>query len=187
MSAFESRPNAPPSDLDWSEVRNIAARFVRHRLREGRADLVDELAQDATVRLFRMSLRSPIRSVEAALNTIADAVVADWVRGRRRWKKYFTPWTDDLESVADLRAFGACDIGDPMERLRFVVIEFFERAHAPCAELARQFFAKVSWKALAEARGRSHAGILQLWSRCVRRLREALAAHGEPLAWWIDD
>src|SRR5262249_54313514 len=62
--------------------------------------------------------------------------------------------------------------GDPLERLEFVVVEFFTARDARCRELAVAFFAGDDWKAVALAEGRSHDVIRKQWSRCLGILRE---------------
>lgn len=173
--------------VDWIRASALFASYLRHRAPALSSDAHKDLVQEALVRLYRTSRREPIRNLEAIANTIASSVVEDHRRATAREKAF-------LKRLAQLRPGGPLaqtdepgDLGDPMDRLYFLVIAYFNAVHAPCADLAEQFFSRNSWKDLAAARGRSDTGIRKLWSRCTDRLRQAFLGDDDIRRRWFDE
>lgn len=178
-------PASSPSDhgeLDWARARRVLVAYLRHRLPFAGEDVSEDLAQEALVRLYRMNVRAPVRTLEAVANTIADSVVLDHLRCQKRRAAFLRRWALNIDARGELDA-----LGDPMDRIYFVVIAFFRKAKAPCADLAEHYFSKVEWKELAERRGRTPAEVRKQWSRCTDRLRRAFGDDDGPLKWWFDE
>lgn len=165
---------APVRLPDWADVRAFVRRRVRHTAPSLGDDDVDEVTQEALVRLLRAVERTPIRNAEALMNEVARRTAIDHLRSRTRWSRLLSPW-DGVGPPEDTLPVQA-PVGDPIERLRFVVLEFFVANEAPCAELARQHFAGWRWDEIAERTQRSAAAVRKQWSRCMQVLRERFAA-----------
>lgn len=170
--------------LDWNHARRFLLGCIRHRLDRESRDLHEDLTQIALVRLLRASRKEPLRNPDAFMNRIADNVVVDHLRWRRRWRLLLGPMEPSALAVAGGARPDAARAGDPLERLRFLVLEYFTTEHAPCAELARAYFAGEAWKGLAERRGVPHNTLIKQWSRCVDRLRSAVLGDASPLLGW---
>jgi hypothetical protein len=80
---------------------------------------------------------------------------------------------------------GASAIGvDMLELFRFVVLEHFKQHDAPCHELAEEFFAELSWTAVARRAQLRHSTVIRRWSRCTEQIRELAYAQRGPLWEW---
>ena len=124
-----------------------------------------------------------MQNVEALLTEIARRTAIDALRRRTRWSALVT---SDDEAVAELADPSARpeEPGDPLERLQFIVVEYFTARDARCKELAVAFFAGQDWKTVASAERRSHDVIRKQWSRCLRILRESARDDDGPLTDW---
>jgi len=162
--------------IDWRE----AHRFLRKEIRRSRArcrpDELDDLNQEALVRLFRASRREEIRNLEAFMTTIAQRTAVDGLRRRKRWNAIMAPLRDgqDLPSVAASPA--PVPAGDPVSRLAFIVLELLERQSSGCLELARANMQGRNWAQVADDLGVSHDAVRARWSRCRALLRGAIMA-----------
>lgn len=183
----EPAPSSGNDAVDWAAARDLLASYIRHRVPAWPDDVCEDLVQEGVVRIYRTSCREPVRNLPALANTVADSVIEDHRRSMRRRQALLTHWARHLESARPTTPGPEFSLGDPMERLYFVTIEYFEEAHAPCADLARQFFSKVSWKEVAARSKRSHDGLRKLWSRCTDRLRDAFRGDDGPLSGWFDE
>ena len=180
----ESRGAANELEIDWDEVTAFVRRRLRLELRGAAADVVDDLVQESMVRLLRVVRRERVENVEALMTEIARRTATDWLRRRIRWKVLIDPVLspEDLPVAAP----PGSDLGDPMERLRFVVVEFFGAGESSCRELAIAYFAEQDWKQVAANSGRSHMAVRKQWSRCLGLLREAAQREGGPLLEWME-
>ena len=120
------------------------------------------------------------------IETIAQRAVARHLRWLQRWRRLVLPFDPQAHDRPDPTS-APNEMGDPVERLRFTVLELFESLHAPCVDLAREYFAESSWIRVAERLGRSHDAVLKQWSRCLERLREVARRDGNPLMDWSDE
>lgn len=169
-------------DLDWVRARQVFTAFLRHRLPAIPSDALEDLVQEALVRLLHMSRRESIRNLEAVANTISDSVVSNHFRAQKRRHAFLQRLARHLDGLVDPGT-----LGDPMDRVHFIVIAYFRKVQAPCAELAEHYFSKIEWRTLAERQGRSHADIRQRWSRCTERLRRATRGLDGLMKWWFDE
>lgn len=162
--------------FDWSDARDfLARRLSRRLLREDQATL-DDLTQEALVRLLRAARRETLENVEAFMERVAERTMIDFLRRRRIWQQQ--PNLDAAELADDPRlGFLPPDQFVPtIERTRFIVLEFFAQKNSGCAELARHYFESRSWLEVAGILGRPHTAIRQQWCRCVELLRASARA-----------
>lgn len=173
-------PSEQETVLDWDRLRALIRQRVRVQLYRAQPSDLDEITQRALVRVLRVLRCTQARNPEGLATWAADLAVKDWLRSNRRWHLRHTGLpSGDIQSPD--RAPGAGSFGDPLERLRFVVLEYFRSREAACAELAEPFFASCDWEQVARATGRSHDAVRKQWSRCIARLRLELSADLAPL------
>ena len=91
-------------------------------------------------------------------------------RGHRQCSR--SHWSRLAQRVAAPVERASVEFGDPVARVRFVILNFF--GQTACGELARFFFREMNWKQVAGQQGRSHAAVRKQWERCVSLLREAV-------------
>ena len=180
MGIPPDRQPSPDIQVDWEALRSLVRRRVRSKYAHLQSDDLEEICQLALVRVLRVLRGSDVRNHEGLSAVAADRAAGDWWRARRRWQGRFEP----LDPAADPPGGDPPregTFGDPLERVRFVVTEFFDSNHAGCAELARPFFESRDWGAVAASFGRSHEAVRKQWSRCVALLRERLRGELTPL------
>lgn len=170
-------------DIRWDEAGEFLRRRLRFELPASSHGNLDDLVQESLVRLLRAVRRERIENLEALMTEIARRTAIDSLRRRSRWTALVRAEDGGFAEVADPRA-RADEIGDPVERLRFVVLEFFTVNESRCRELAVAFFAERDWKSVALAQGRSHAAVRKQWSLCLERLRAAARADRTLLMEW---
>lgn len=161
----------PRPDLDWKEIRRVLRGHLARRADSGDRDHLDDLVQEACVRLFRASRRGPVENLDGLASTIAKRTWVDFIRRRTRWRKVFSEGTE-WETVP---VFAEYELGDPRDRLQFIVLELFDRNGSDgCRDLARAYFAEMDWKTVAESVNRSYAAVRKQWSRCVQEARRLI-------------
>src|SRR5262252_1371105 len=185
MTPDEAGTGTPEQEtrIDWSEASAFVRRRLHFELPSSSQGLVDDLVQECMVRMLRYVRRERVQNVEALLTEIARRTAIDALRRRTRWSALVTSDDDAVAAVADPSARPE-EPGDPLERLQFVVVEYFIARDARCKELAVAFFAGNDWKAVAFAERKSHDVIRKQWSRCLRILREAARDEDGPLMDW---
>jgi RNA polymerase sigma factor (sigma-70 family) len=176
---------APPveQDIHWDRARDFVRRRLSFELPAPAHGLLDDLTQECLVRLLRVVRRERVDNLEALLTVLARRTAVDALRRRSRWRALITEDETAIALAADPHA-RADEPGDPLERLRFVVVEYFVAHDARCRELAVAYFAGRDWKAVAVASGRSHDLIRKQWSRCLELLRAAARDERGPLFEW---
>jgi DNA-directed RNA polymerase specialized sigma24 family protein len=163
---------ASEAEIQWDEASAFLRRRLGYEVPASSRGQIDDLVQECLVRLLRVVRREPVENLEALMTEIARRTAIDCMRRRTRWKAIVEPEGPGFAELPDPRA-RADEIGDPVERLHFVVLEFFTIREAPCRDLAAAFFTEQDWKAVAAARGRSHDAVRKQWSRCLGILRDA--------------
>ncbi len=174
-------PHAPP---DWPQLARIADHNIRHVLPGSSDELVEDLRQEALVRLMRALRHAEARNLEALTTEIARRTAIDHLRSRRRWEALVEPWSEETGELADAMAPDPAEMGDPLERVRFGVMAFFESGQSECLELARAYFRELDWLTVAAACGRSPEAVRKQWSRCVAALRAAVRTDPDRLWRW---
>ena len=180
-------PTAPPrksAPSDWSRLSKLADRNIRHVLPGSSDELVEDLRQEALVRVMRALRHGEVRNLEALTTEIARRTSIDHLRSRRRWEALIEPWSDTSGDLADVSAADPSELGDPLERVRFGVLAFFDHGRSECLELARAYFRELDWLTVAAATGRSQEAVRKQWSRCVAALRAAVRTDPDRLWRW---
>jgi len=180
-----SGTSTPPveAEIRWDEACAFVRRRLAFELPTSSRGLIDDLVQECMVRMLRFVRRERVENLEALLTQVARRTAIDALRRRTRWSALVTADDDALALLPDPNA-RTDEPGDPLERLEFVVVEFFTARDARCRELAVAFFAGDDWKAVALAEGRSHDVIRKQWSRCLGILREVARDERGPLLDW---
>lgn len=168
------------ADVRWDEARAFLQRVIRHRLGHADAARVEDLTQEALVRLLRALRHEGARNLEGLMTEIARRTVIDWIRSRQRWDHLVRPLDDDVEDPPDRGTPSPEEFGDPDERIRFVVLEYFHARSPGCHALALAYFQGEDWQTAAKRIGQSYAAVRKQWSRCIDALRQA-ARSGEGL------
>ena len=189
MAANVGHPSSPDPDRgpggsepDWNRVRSLLRRRLEARLSPGEREEIEDLVQEALVRLLRARGRGAIGNLDAFLHTLARRTWIDFIRRKRRWKLLMEAGGVDVTRLPAPDRAAPWLLGDIQERIETVVLLHFEReGHAECGSLARTFFAERSWNAVAEERNLSGAAVRKRWSRCLDALRNAVRT-GEGLA-----
>lgn len=175
------------TEIDWNET----TLFMRHRLTRklGRVDelTLEDLTQEACVRLLRAVRRESATNPHALMTTIADRTAISYIRRITRERPIFEPLTEVTENLPDPKSETQEVPGDIQERVELVVQEVFRSRRSSCLELAMAFFEKRNWSAVADALGISHDAVRARWSRCVALLRKVVTADPEfrLLADWV--
>lgn len=182
-SPMDSPPEttSPFPPLPWDELRALAGRHARARLGIVRPEDLEDIVQMAMVRLLRASRGAPVENPRGLTSTVTDRAAKDWLRARRRWRARFCESADPGERAPDPNAPEPGAFGDPLERVRFTVLEYFRQADGPCAEIATAYFESRDWGSVAAAAGLAAAAVRKRWSRCVDRLRLELRGTLAPL------
>lgn len=170
----------PRPEIGWTGAREFLLRRLRHELRGRDPGDLQDLAQEALVRLLRACRRREARNPEALMTAIARRTAIDHFRRTRRWQRLVTSAAEpeEIAVVADPET-----PEDSLERLRFVALEFFAARGEVCHELALAYFDCRDWVRVARETGRSHDAVRRQWSRCLAALRaEAARRPG-----WLSD
>lgn len=161
-----------PSDIDWDEChRRIRDSIRAQQLSDPEA--VNDLAQVAIIRLFRLAHREGVQNLEAIRQRIAHGVVVEFFRHKRvveRAHKLLVdhgadaaPSTDVLDAYLD-----------GVRTVRMLVLEYFRQdlGNHQCAELAHAYFEGRTWEEIAAEQDEKVATIRKRWQRCLDRLRQ---------------
>jgi len=180
----DSNRGDTPDDIDWAAARLQFRRLIPVRLgRCSEADLED-LVSEAVVKLYRTSREQPIINLSGLMVIIARRTVADEIRRRRRNRRHFV----DLQIDQLIDQLSAPAMADPwMERLWFLMVEYFRSCKAPCLSLALLYQELGNWNPVAERVGKSGDAIRQQWSRCARQFAAAFARNREAFEDWLGD
>jgi RNA polymerase sigma factor (sigma-70 family) len=186
-------PEATPSlrggvrsegEVPWTEARDFLSRRLRRELRGQGPDDLQDLTQEALVRLLRAVRREGAENTEALMTAIARRTAIDHIRRTMRWSRRLEYQADPCQQAASAGVDGP---DDELDRLRFVALEFFAARGRPCHDLALAFFACRDWRRVAEDLGRSHEAVRRQWSRCVEALRAEAVRNPGLVTEWISD
>jgi len=165
------------AEVDW----NQAARFLRGRIRKKLSDIpvadLDDLVQEASVRLLRTLRRTEVRNLEALMQDIGLKTANDFLRRKLRWAAItrLPNAANPGGGPSDARAErSAVPYADPVDREVFVVLEFFRKKSPVCRDLALRFYRGFSWAETAREWGRAPGAIRQQWMRCTSAYRRAM-------------
>lgn len=171
MSRDRATNDAP---IDWDEARRFLARAMSQHAGAGDS-YIDDLVQEACVRLLRAQRRGPVTDLEALMRAVARGAWVDHIRRRTRARLYTEQFGRELETESSLND---PELGDLVDRLELVVQEMLDREGATdCKQLALEYFESRDWRVVSERLGLSYSAARKRWSRCVVRLRAAFARH----------
>jgi RNA polymerase sigma factor (sigma-70 family) len=173
-------------EINWDEARRFLRDLLRQKLFAAQRSHLEDLVQEALVRLLRATRHEPANNLEALMTLIAGRTLIDFTRRRRRYQALFVPLTDETDPSAQIQVPPVDISRDPEERVEFIVLEHFRETKTGCYEIARAFFQKRDWNSVARERGVSPESIRARWSRCVQHLRETVSRdqHLRLLADW---
>ena len=175
-SGDRTRERAAP-ELDWTQVRAVLRRHLHEQLPSGDRDSLEDLVQEALVRLLRVRRREPIANLDALLHTLTRRTCIDFLRRKRRWTLLIDAGGVDVTELPGPARSAPWAMGDGGERIEFVVGALFEReGHHECGSLAQEFFSERDWSVVARERNLSAAAVRKRWSRCLDTLRRAVRA-----------
>lgn len=165
-------PHPVDAQIDWVHAR----RFLRDRLAsevDAHEDAhVDDLVQEACVRLLRAVRRERVAQLEGLMATIARRTWADHVRRRILARRWFESNDVRAAMTPDPRSLHDPLLGDLLARVELVVLESFRRhGRAECQELAHAHFDGREWSAVAASQGLTDVAVRKRWSRCLELLR----------------
>jgi DNA-directed RNA polymerase specialized sigma24 family protein len=173
----ESRPAERTFEeaVDWRAVREGVKQRIRNRLERLEVAELEDLAQEAVIHVFRVVRKEGATNLEGLMSTVAHRTAVGFIRRRVRWRKIMEPFSDNAADCAAPATRAHESLGDPCERVRFTVLEFF-RDSMLCMELVTSLFEGKTWSAVAAETGIDHEAVRQRWSRCLKRLRSAAQA-----------
>lgn len=187
-------PTEPDEHRVAAEARAWYVDFFARRTGPRGRDVAEDLAQEATVGLLRALRTAPARSIDALRIVIGRRAWFGFLRREYRWRKLLAANSVDelAEVTADRsRPEDPLAVGDPAERLRFQVLEYFGARHAKCTKLAALFFSGLDWIEVGRRVGMGYGAVRQQWSRCLAALRTAVARDNDLRAslwaFWQDD
>lgn len=169
---------AEMTEQDSKACRERLKEKFRYRVRFEDPTLVDDLAQEAMVGIIRKSRTADIENLEAFENTVAHNVWTDHVRRRSTWRRHFAAVNEVPDVAAPEADSAGDDHGNPLARMLFLLLEFFQSRPGGCLPLIQQYVAleRPDWKQVAEALAMSHDAVRKRWERCRATLRREAEA-----------
>jgi DNA-directed RNA polymerase specialized sigma24 family protein len=168
-STFEPEEQIPGG---WGAARRTLQRRIAGLAGGEDRALLDDLVQEACVRLLRVARREPIDDPEALMTILARRTWIDHLRRQRRAREHFRSLGDGETDVADPAVLPDADLGQLLDRVELMVQEVFIRSGAQeCLRLARLYMVAHDWKQVAAESGVGYAAIRKRWSRCLTLLR----------------
>lgn len=177
---------ATMSEPDWTQLRERVRRYLSAHARKfnlNPAD-IDDLCSDAVLAVVRYGKSHTIDDPEALLITCAQRAAKDLAASRRRWRIIDAPLDSNLTALTSAHSADTT-LGDPVIRVRAIVVLIFRSREQGCLRLAQAYFREMSWHDVADSVGQSATAIRQQWSRCVKKLR-AVIAEDKKLAQLLD-
>jgi DNA-directed RNA polymerase specialized sigma24 family protein len=169
--------------IDWDHARRFLREALLRMPYRKDPDLVEDLVQEALVRLLRFTRGGlPIRNLDALMNTLAKRTLVDYLRHKGVRESVMADCEGEIPDTPDPGP-RPDESGDRLALIEFLVVEHFTATSAPCLELARHFFDSLDWNEVARLLGRAPTAVRKQWSRCVEGLRAAARTEGSAL--WV--
>lgn len=179
-------PSRASDTMEWGEIQESLRRHFLGLSQGAEPADIDDLVQEASVRLLRVVRREEVREMDSLLSKVARRTWYDHLRRVIRARERANNKSEQEEIEGRLSSNWLAELGDPAERLALVVQEFFVgRGAAECLDLLRHFLDATSWKCLAEQQKVDSATLRKRWSRCLAMARAGIAGD-EDLSPWLD-
>lgn len=172
-----SAPRDPSEEpQDWTEIRASIRRRLAHYLRGRSAEEIEDATQDVLFKVLLFMKRSgPAKKLHGLITVISRRTAKQRFRERGR-RPQPEPLTEDMAPTADEPSRREIvEIEELADWRAFVVIAYLRANFPKCVELAEARARGIDLKRLAEQTGQPHGALLQRWSRCMRKIREAVA------------
>jgi len=172
--------NAPENSLQALLLQNKDAftRFLRARMR-GETDEVEDRFQDTWIKLGRATPKGPIRDPLAYIYTVADSVVLDARKMRKRREKRDEAW-------AEISADAQREIAEQSASSGLEMRQEVEQAIGDLSERTLMVFRKAriegyTQKEIASELGISVSGVEKHLLKAYKRIAEYRAMRSEEL------
>ncbi|MBI5168633.1 MAG: sigma-70 family RNA polymerase sigma factor [Candidatus Eisenbacteria bacterium] len=167
--------------FDWAEIRTTVRRRLSFHLRGWESADIEDATQDVLLSLVRFLERSgaPV-SMEGLIAVVARRTAVSRMRLRARRPATQPVEEEHVVAPDDGARRELLALEEAIERKALAIREYFRLHQAPCLELAEARANGVDFKQLAGTTGQSHVALLQRWSRCMKRLREAIGRGDVP-------
>jgi RNA polymerase sigma factor (sigma-70 family) len=170
--AREQREIAP--GVSWREAQRFLAVSLRaHAFVHLDAGTLDDLVQDASIRLHRAADRLNVTNAHGLMVDIARKTLLDHARRTMRRARLFEEAAHGVEAVDRSRARERARARDRSESLRAALLQLFARHSPECLPLAKARLRDASWEEISRATGRRPATLRQMWHRGLVKLRRA--------------
>lgn len=187
MDRSAGGPLVGRQSLDAGRALEFLRAAIRRQLQYAEANLLDDLAQIAFIRLWEYLGRANAGNLDALMNTIGQRTAKDYLRRLRILRLLLGQGLEEAGVDSLAAPPTAPDLGDPLERFRFMALEFFDSVGAPCAVLGGKFFQELSWKHVGDALGVAPNTLAKQWERCVTRLRAFVRANPDAFSEWAEE
>ncbi|MCC6650922.1 MAG: sigma-70 family RNA polymerase sigma factor [Candidatus Eisenbacteria bacterium] len=172
-----AEPRDPSMEgYDWADIRNSVAHRMSYHLRGWEPSEIEDATQDVLLRVARFIRRSgPPRAIDGLTTVIARRVAVERIRSRMRRPPGRPVQEEDAVTLDDSMRRDLLDLEEDVAWKAFRAREFFRTRQTPCVELADARSQGEDFKQLAARTNQSHLALLQRWSRCMKKLRAAIA------------
>lgn len=181
----EPRPAAAlqgESEIQWDDARAFLRRRLATRLRGVDPGEIEDLTQEAMIRLLRAVRREGARSLEALMTTIAERTRNDFLkkwmnRGKRDQPiEEFEPLLAEPsgDASAALQA-----LEDDPGRVAFLILQLVGRIQPSALPLLEAKMRGKSLEEVAREQRRTALAVRKEWSRVAQKLRDYASAHPE--------
>ena len=174
----------PPSEApthpepDWEAIRASVRRRLEARLQGAPPEELEDATQVVLYKLLRFVARNdgPPRNLDGLLTVIARRTAVERIRAAVRARTHGPLREESAVMMSEAERHELAQLEDEVQWRAASLLEWFRARHAPCLELAEARANGTDFKTLAAQTGQSHAALLQRWSRCMQRLRAAIAS-----------
>ena len=139
---------------------------------------LEDATQVVMYKLLRFVARNdgPPRNLDGLLTVIARRTAAERIRVAVRARAHGPLREESAVIMSEAERHELAKLEDEVQWRAMSLLEWFRAQHAPCLELAEARALGTDFKTLAARTGQSHAALLQRWSRCMQKLRAAIAS-----------
>lgn len=163
------------TQMDWNDVRLRARRQMERLIEPVDASDLDDLVQEACVRLLRASRRETIEDWGAMIATVTRRTFTDHIRRKQSARRKAAAFELESGGMPKDAAHASARLGTLADRLPLIVQEVFrEHGSDECLELLDAFCAGRAWNEDVASRGLAAATLRKRWSRCLKIARAAL-------------